>query len=110
MPRSPYIAGLRARVGDTLLVLPSVSAFLFDEAGRLLLAQAKDSGRWITIGGMVEPDEDPADAVVRECREETGLEVRAVALVGAFGGPDFRITYPNGDRASYAVSYCPSSS
>ena len=36
-------------------------------------------GVWEFPGGKCEPGEDPRDAAVRECFEETGLEVRAVA-------------------------------
>ncbi len=57
----------------------------------------------MTIGGAIDPGEEPADAAVRECWEETGLLVEPTRLLGVFGGPSFRIAYPNGDIASYVA-------
>jgi ADP-ribose pyrophosphatase YjhB (NUDIX family) len=59
---------------------------LHDEAGRLLLIRrAQDPGRglWSLPGGRVEPGESDEQAIVRELREETGLDVIAGALVGS---------------------------
>jgi 8-oxo-dGTP pyrophosphatase MutT (NUDIX family) len=102
MTMSPNLTSLRAKVGNDLLHLPSVTVLLFDDDGRLLLAQSA-SGLWMTIGGAVEPDETPADAAVRECWEETGLLVAPVKLIGVHGGPWFRITYANGDTVRYTA-------
>lgn len=51
----------------------------------LLLVQratAPEQGRWSLPGGRVEVGETMADAVVREVREETGLDVECGPLVG----------------------------
>ncbi|MEV4220989.1 NUDIX domain-containing protein [Nonomuraea sp. NPDC049725] len=103
MPMSPFLADLRAKVGSQLLMLPSVNGCVFDESGRLLVARHGDVGLWATPGGGVDPDERPEDAVVRELREELGIEVRVRALIGAHGGPDFRVLYPNGHQVAYVI-------
>jgi len=103
MPMSPYLARLRGRVGHELITLPGVSACIFDEAGRVLLAHHVDSRIWALPGGAVEPDEDPAAAVAREAREELGIELVLQGLIGVYGGPKFRVSYPNGDLVSYTA-------
>ena len=45
-----------------------------------------DSGRWTLPGGGLEFGEDPADGVLRELEEETGLRGRIVALAGILSG------------------------
>jgi 8-oxo-dGTP pyrophosphatase MutT (NUDIX family) len=95
---------MRAKIGHSLLMLQSVTVILFDQDGRVLLARDGESGLWMTIGGAIEPDEVPADAAVREFWEETGLMIEPVRLLGVLGGPQFRITYPNGDVVSYVVT------
>jgi 8-oxo-dGTP pyrophosphatase MutT (NUDIX family) len=104
MPISPYVRALRARVGATRLLLPSVSVQLFDSAGRLLLVRQRDGGVWSTPGGLIEPDERPADAAVRELWEETGLVLRPERLLGLYGGPECVVRYANGDEAQYVIS------
>jgi 8-oxo-dGTP pyrophosphatase MutT (NUDIX family) len=103
MPISPYVRELRSRLGSARLLLPSVSAHVFDPDGRLLLVQQRDSGVWSTPGGSIEPDETPADAVVRETWEETGFLVTTRGVLGVFGGPQFVVQYPNGDEAQYVI-------
>lgn len=104
MPISPYVASLRARIGTSRLLLPSVTAIVYGDGGEMLLVRQRDGDVWSTPGGSIEPDETPADAVVRETWEETGLLVRPVALIGVFGGPSFVVRYANGDETQYVMS------
>lgn len=54
-----------------------VAAVVLDPEGRILLGRRAGSykGLWCTPCGYVEYDEDVYEAVARECREETGLEI-----------------------------------
>lgn len=101
MGMSPHIRDLRAAVGSTKLLLSSVSGIVRDGRGSILLVQQNDSGAWSTPGGAVEMQETPADAVVREVWEETGLLVRPTRLIAVYGGPAFVVRYPNGDESQY---------
>lgn len=104
MAMSGWLRDARAAVGHAVLVVPGVSALVSDDQGRILLVRHSDDGLWNVPGGAVEPDESPANAVRREIREETGLEVEPTRLVGVSGGPSFRVRYPNGDETSYVIA------
>jgi ADP-ribose pyrophosphatase YjhB (NUDIX family) len=50
----------------------------------------------------MEPGERVADCVVREVREETGLEVEPVRIVGVYSDPSHtHVTYANGDQVHF---------
>jgi 8-oxo-dGTP pyrophosphatase MutT (NUDIX family) len=101
---SPYIRRVRAKLETDLLLLPSVTVLPRDSQCRILLVQSTDTGEWMTIGGMVEPDESPADAAKREALEEAGVVVELRGIVAALGGHEFRLTYSNGDQVAYVVT------
>ncbi len=103
MAISPFVKRLRELVGNELLVLPSVSVLPRDPEGRLLLVRLIDTGTWATIGGAVEPDESPEAAACREAEEEAGVELRLGPILGVLGGPEYRVTYPNGDNTAYVI-------
>ncbi len=102
MPISDYLKRLREKVGTELLLVPSVTAAIFDDAGRILLVKHSEDV-WVAPGGSIDPGETPADAVVREVWEETGLLVEPVFLTGICSGPDFLVSYANGDQVSYVM-------
>ena len=100
-----HIARLRAVVGHDLLLLPSVSVIPVAEDGRLLLVRhAGHHDGWAVLGGAVEIGESPAEAAIRETREEIGVEVRLVRLLDILGGPEYEVRYPNGDRTAYVTA------
>ena len=100
MATPEFIRTLRETAGHQLLYLPGVSAVVFDDDGRVLLGQRSDNGRWSIIGGIPEPGEQPAEAVLREIHEETAVRCvpERIILVEAIAKP---VTYPNGDQCQF---------
>lgn len=37
-------------------------------------------------------------------REEIGVDVQLVGLLDVLGGPEYEVSYPNGDRAAYVTA------
>ena len=62
----------------------TASAVVRADDGRILLcrrAGPPEEGKWDLPGGFLEEGEHPVDALVRELREETGLEIEPLELV-----------------------------
>ena len=86
-------------------IRPSVSAVIWRD-GRLLLQQRADGGQWGLPGGSVDIGETVAQAILREVREETGLEVQRGRLIGVYSDPAFQVLqYPDGQVWHY-VNLC----
>ncbi len=65
--------------------IAAVGAVVVDSAGRVLVVQRgrpPSVGEWSLPGGRVQPDESLDDAIVREVREETAIDVHVVASLG----------------------------
>jgi ADP-ribose pyrophosphatase YjhB (NUDIX family) len=59
-------------------------AAIFNARGEILLSDRADGAGWCLPCGFVEPDETPAEGIIREVQEETGLEVKILCMVGVF--------------------------
>jgi 8-oxo-dGTP pyrophosphatase MutT (NUDIX family) len=94
-----FLRELRSVVGTRPLWLSGVTAVVLDDRGRVLLGRRADTGDWSVISGILDPGEEPADGAVRECWEETGVEVVPERITSVTVSP--MLTYPNGDRSQY---------
>ena len=103
MPISPYLKQLRAHIGHDMVLMPSVAALVRNDAGHVLFQRRADDGLWSLPSGSIDPDETPAQAVIREVREETGLIVEPTRVAAVLGGPAYKIHYPNTDVVEYTV-------
>ena len=101
-----YVRWLRSYVGPQRLLQLSASAFIRDDQGRVLLGRRSDVMLWAPPSGVVQLGETPAQTLVREVQEETGLHVTVEKLIGLYSGPDFEWTYPNGDQAQIVSAFC----
>jgi len=61
-----------------------VFAVIFDEQKRVLLCHRRDYDLWNFPGGGLSINEAPWEGVIREVKEETGLDVRVVRLAGIY--------------------------
>jgi ADP-ribose pyrophosphatase YjhB (NUDIX family) len=88
-----------------MVIRPGVSAIILTGEG-LLLQRRSDNNLWGLPGGGVEPGESVSEAIVREVREETGLDVRPMRLIGVYSAPALGqvVTYPDGNVIHYISS------
>jgi 8-oxo-dGTP pyrophosphatase MutT (NUDIX family) len=61
---------------------PIVAAIVTSDLGVLVARRNDGKPPWTFIAGEIEPGESPADAAVREVKEETGLRIRSGRVIG----------------------------
>ncbi|GAX89143.1 NUDIX domain-containing protein [Effusibacillus lacus] len=91
------------KIETELIFSPSVAAIIRNDQGEILLMLDAISNIWSIPAGAIELGETPAEAVIREVWEETGLKVSPKHLLGVFGGKDFRWIYPDGNQVEYVT-------
>ncbi|MGW3954114.1 NUDIX domain-containing protein [Streptomyces sp. NPDC004752] len=84
----------------------AASAVVTDEEGRVLLQRRRDNDLWALPGGGMEMTESLPGTVVREVKEETGLDVEVTGLVGTYTDPRHVIAYTDGEvRRQFNVCF-----
>jgi len=101
-----YIQTLRAAIGTMKIIVPGVRALLFDGRGRLLLQKQRLFDSWALPHGCVDVGESVLEAVKRETKEETGLEIITAEAFGLYTDPKYSVVYPNGDQVqTFSVAF-----
>jgi ADP-ribose pyrophosphatase YjhB (NUDIX family) len=87
-------------------LVPAASAVVVDDEGRILLHRRSDNGKWALPGGVMELGESLADCVIREVREETGLDVAVSGIVGIYSDPKHVFAYDDGEvRQEFSICF-----
>lgn len=104
MSRQDYYNDPDAPAAHT--IVPAVTAFVTNDAGEVLLEQRSDNGRWGMPGGVQEIGESITQTVVREVKEETGIDVEVVGLVGIYTDPGHVIAFGDGEvRQEFSLCF-----
>ncbi len=84
----------------------AVSAFVLDEQDRLLMIRRTDNDLYSIPGGGQEVGETVAQALMREVREESGIDVAVADLIGIYSDPDHVIGYDDGEvRQEFSICF-----
>jgi ADP-ribose pyrophosphatase YjhB (NUDIX family) len=78
-------------------IVPSVTAIVPNEHGAILMVHKTDNDLWALPGGAMDIGEAMADAVVREVKEETGIDVEVTGVVGIYSNPNHVMAYDDGE-------------
>lgn len=85
---------------------PGGSALIADEQGRILMQRRTDSGNWALPGGVMDIGETLQQCVIREVKEETGLDIEITGLLGVYTDPQHVIAYSDGEvRQEFNLTY-----
>jgi ADP-ribose pyrophosphatase YjhB (NUDIX family) len=87
-------------------LVPAASVVVVDEQNRILLHRRADNGQWALPGGVMEIGESIADCARREVREETGLDVELLGIVGIYSDPGHVFAYDDGEvRQEFSICF-----
>jgi 8-oxo-dGTP pyrophosphatase MutT (NUDIX family) len=104
MPKLDYFHDPAAPAANSIVV--AASAFVQDAARRVLMIQRSDNGLWAIPGGAQDVGESIVGTAAREVREETGISIEVVGLVGIYSDPGHVIVYDDGEvRQEFSVCF-----
>lgn len=87
-------------------VVPSASAIVTDEQGRVLLVKRRDNTLWALPGGGHDIGESIEQTAIREVKEETGLDVEVTGLVGIYTNPNHIVAFTDGEvRQQFSLCF-----
>jgi ADP-ribose pyrophosphatase YjhB (NUDIX family) len=87
-------------------IVPAASAIVTNDDGNILLQRRTDNGLWGLPGGALEIGESIGETIVREVKEETGLEVVPKSIVGVYSNPKHVIAYSDGEvRQQFSLCF-----
>lgn len=95
MARHDYLDDPNAPKANS--IVPSATAIVLNEAGELLMVHKTDNKLWALPGGGMDPGESISQTVVRETKEETGMDVEVTGVVGIYTNPGHVIAYDDGE-------------
>ncbi len=98
-----YIKFIRSKVGHEKFFLNCVAAAILNDTGKVLLQKRSDRNTWGFPSGVMELGESFSESLKREVKEETGLNVDIIRLLGVYS--DYFDEYPNGDKAQPIVIF-----
>lgn len=87
-------------------IVPATSAIVLNEAGEILLQERSDNVLWALPGGTMNPGESVAQCVIREVKEETGLDVKPEYIIGIYSHPAHIVAYSDGEvRQQFSICF-----
>lgn len=103
-----YVEYIRDRVGHDVINLTGVNVLVINKDNEILLQRRGTFPyKWGLVGGITELGESLEETAIRETKEETGLDIRELSLLGTTSGKQCYIDFPNGDKAYFiTVGYC----
>ncbi|XEC95986.1 NUDIX domain-containing protein [Paenibacillus tarimensis] len=93
-----YLGQLRIIVGHRMLIAPAARAIIQDEKERILFVKRSDNGAWVMPAGGMELHESIFACLIREVKEETGLDVVSAKPIALYTGPKYEYTNGYGDE------------
>ncbi|HBJ2620366.1 hypothetical protein SR42_11290 [Clostridium botulinum] len=87
-------------------IIAAASAIVTDKAGRIVMHKRVDNKLWSLVGGAMEYGESISDTIRREIKEETGLEVQIIRIIGVYTNPNHIIEYSDGEvRQQFSICF-----
>ena len=104
MTRIDYWNNPHAPTANSLV--PAASAVVINNEGKILLHRRSDNDLWALPGGAMEIGESISETVVREVKEETGLDVVIERLVGIYTNPKHVVAFSDGEvRQEFSICF-----
>ena len=104
MARVDYLDDPTAPTANSIVV--AVTAYIEDEAGRILMIRRTDNDLYAIPGGAQEVGETISQTVVREVKEETGVDVEVTGLIGIYSDPSHVIAFTDGEvRQEFSICF-----
>ena len=96
------IKKIRGKLGHEKFIHPAARIIVENKNNEILIIERVDNGRLGIPAGSIEENETIEACIIREVREETGLKIMGLEVIGISSNPDIEtIDYVNGDKIQY---------
>jgi 8-oxo-dGTP pyrophosphatase MutT (NUDIX family) len=97
-----YISELREKIGHQKFIHPGARILVESDRKEFLFIHRNDNGNLGIPAGSIEENETIEECIIREVKEETGVEILSLEVIGISSNPSREtVSYPNGDQIQY---------